>query len=107
MADLEDQFRELDERLAGLQRDRAVLVAKEEEKAQRRSILVEELTAAGVNVGNLPGERQRLEAEAKAEYAAAEEEVRDFERQLGQVKELQQGLNAPEQETDDTVDLEG
>lgn len=107
MTELEDQFRELDEKLAGLQRDRAVLAAKEEEKATRRSVLVEELTKAGVNVDDLPGEQQRLEAEAVAEYAEAEKEVGEFERKLGQVRELQQGLNVIEPEIDDGLDLEG
>jgi len=107
MSDLEMQFRELDEKLTGLQRDRAVLAAKEEEKECRRAVLIQELTAAGVNVDDLPGEQTRLEAEAEAEYHKAEVDVKDFERLLGKVKDLQQGLTTPDPTDDGTLDLEG
>lgn len=80
----------LTERLNKLRERRAVLTAKEEEKAKLREALTTELKAKGIDTDHPEEEAARLEREAEEELRQAISRIDQFERELEEASEPNQ-----------------
>ncbi len=82
MPTLSDEYQGIHSRLDQLRQRRAVLEAEEGKRRETREKLADELKAAGVDLGDLPGEKKRLEAEVESLQAEAVRLVDEFEQRL-------------------------
>jgi predicted nucleic acid-binding Zn-ribbon protein len=80
----EQEYSQLGDKLARLKQQQAVLVSKEQDKAQERADLEQKLKAAGVDVTKLDEEQKRLEAEVDQTYQKARGDVESFEQKLAE-----------------------
>jgi len=80
--DLEKEYAELEGRMVKAREQLAVFKAREDEKKQRRSTLLEQLAAEGVDVDDLEGEEARLQKEVREQMEEARGAVGRFEDQL-------------------------
>jgi len=79
---IQDLYKNLGTKLEGLNQKRAVLVDREAQKTLERDSLIRELTNAGININDLPGEKLRLGTEIKDAFRTAEYSVAQFEKEL-------------------------
>jgi hypothetical protein len=96
----EEEYIALNQRLASLGRQHAVLTAQEEEKTARREELIKALTAAGIDVNRPEEEKARLQSEVDQALKKAKEELDLFEKQLTldptpEIKEKIEEVKAP------------
>lgn len=77
-----DEYANLTEKLNRLRERRAVLEARETDKATERQSLAEGLRAQGVNLDDPDKEIERLEKETAEELIDAKARVDQFEREL-------------------------
>jgi len=77
-----EEYLQLTGRVSELKERRAILVSKEEQKAQERKGLLEELEAAGIDPSKPREEIDRLEKEIQEEYDRAKAQVDQFEEEL-------------------------
>lgn len=88
------EYQDLTGRLTDLRQRRAVLAAREEDKAREREALEADLVAAGIDVADLDGEEARLVREVGEALDAATESLDQFESELS-VAETTTGPDTP------------
>jgi chromosome segregation ATPase len=98
-----EEYKGIHARLDQLRQRRAVLEAEEKRRREARETLAQELERAGVDLGDLPGEKVRLQAEVERLQAEAVQLVDEFEQKLNRVEQGEE----PVQETDDMTQKVG
>lgn len=82
-----EQYLELGEKLTRLKERRAVLEAREADRAKESERISAELRLVGVDPTNPDAEIERLTREIDAEFARAQSEIDTFERDLTAAEE--------------------
>lgn len=95
-----EEYNGIHARLDQLRQRRAVLEAEEEKRREAREKLAGELKAAGVDLGDLPGEKERLQGEVERLQMEAVALVDEFEQKLDTAEQGQPG--EPTQEASHT-----
>ena len=101
MPTLTDEYQGVHARLDKLRQRHAVLAAEEERRKETREKLAVELTAGGVDLGDLPGEKKRLQAEVERLQAESVQLVDEFEKRLDAAEQGEP--SEPAQETENTT----
>jgi len=96
-------YLELGERINRLNERRAVLEAREKEKAKAREALTQELKAAGINTDQPEQEAERLEREIQDELQQAKARVDQFERELEAAERGEEPPTTPAQKLGDDL----
>lgn len=91
-----EQYQATKARLDQLRQRRAVLDAEETKRMRAREELSQALKTAGVDLGDLPGEKERLRAEIERLQAESVGLVDEFERKLDEAERGEPGAATQE-----------
>jgi len=101
-----EEYLQLSDRVNKLKEQRAILASNEEQKAEEREELLEELKTAGVDPSQPREEIERLEREIQEEFDQAKAQVDQFEVGLLAVTGDKTNQAPSPQKSADNLDLE-